>query len=106
MSDDCKSNQALDDLPILHLIAQSRWHEPAFVVGNRAGLIALRNAIDAALARAEPAAEVMCRDGEGYRVHVRCVPADEMDAIPLGYTDRELCPDFGDSWPHWMHTAA
>lgn len=94
-----------DPLPILHLIAQPYWHRPAFVVGNRDGLTALRDAIDAALAGGEPAAETMCRDGEGYRIHVRCVPAAEMDAIPLGYTDRELCPDSGDPWPDWMHTA-
>jgi hypothetical protein len=86
--------------PILHIIAQTYHHQPAFVIGNQEGLTALRDAIDAALKGNDPAeAGVRPSDGEGYRVHVRCVT--DCDNIPLGYTDGEACPD-ETPWPDWM----
>lgn len=93
-----------DDVPLLHIIAQACWHDTAFIAGNRKGLEELRDAIGKALEMPQVTqrAEVCCNDGEGYVVAVRHESEGEMDLMPLGYTDYELCgePDIG--WPEWM----
>lgn len=89
--------------PVLHIIAQTYYHQPAFIVGNRDGLTALRDALNVALKSSRPVeAIVYPSDGEGYRVHVRCV--GNCDDIPLGYTDRDACPD-ETRYPEWMMKA-
>ena len=94
-----------DDVPLLHLIAQTAWHDPAFIVGNREGLKRLRKAIDTALLRpgAWTRADECAADGEGYGVHVRCVTTAEMETAPYGYTDPVACGDA--PWPPWMKRA-
>ena len=87
-------------ISLLHLIAQATWHSPAFVVGNRLGLTALRDTIDKALQDGEAAIEVSADDGEGYGVHVRCVASDAMADIPLGYTAGYAAGNR--EWPEWM----
>lgn len=56
------------DPALLHIHGQPSWHTEAYVLGNRDGLLALRAAIDGALAYGEGVAEVMVADGEGYSV--------------------------------------
>lgn len=67
------------DPPLLHLYAGPSYHMEGYVVGNRAGLTALRDAINHALegedfhnASITPKGEgcVFTRDGEGYEVIV------------------------------------
>jgi hypothetical protein len=71
---------------ILHIYPQSLWHNPAYVVGDRDGLTALRDAIDRALVSNQPsAAPVYCHDGEGYTVFV--APVGTLDNIALPYQD-------------------
>lgn len=55
---------------LLHLYAQPAWHDDAWIVGNRAGLEALTQALQNALASSEGSAEVMVADGEGYTLKV------------------------------------
>lgn len=64
---------------LLHIHAQPAQHDEAYIVGNRAGLLALRDAIDQALLTGEVTTssspdghQVMTADGEGYTVTVRC----------------------------------
>lgn len=59
-----------DSIRLLHLYAQPAWHDDAWIVGNRAGLKALAQAIQNALASNEGRAEVMVADGEGYTLKV------------------------------------
>ncbi len=57
-----------DDVPILHVHAQAAWHDPAFLVGNRAALQALRDLLDTVLAGGPTAqtAGCMVADGEHF----------------------------------------
>lgn len=64
---------------LLHIHAQPAQHDEAYIVGNRAGLLALRDAINQALLTGEATTpssldghEVMTADGEGYTVTVTC----------------------------------
>lgn len=53
---------------LLYVYAQSAWHGPVRIVGNRAGLKALAYAIAEALADNVGTNEAMIADGEGRRV--------------------------------------
>lgn len=89
-------------VPLLHIIAQESWHQPAFVVGNRIGLINLRNAINRALeGNGVERAGVTCSDGEGYILHVRQMAENEMAAMPRGYT-ASYAPCDTVKYPGWM----
>lgn len=53
---------------LLHVYAQRRWHGELRIVGNRNALVALRDAIDAALVNGVTTTSAMTTDGEGYPV--------------------------------------
>lgn len=55
----------------LHIRGQFSYHGEAYIVGSRAGLLALRAAIDEALEHGEGEAIAYANDGEGYAVTVR-----------------------------------
>ena len=88
----------------MHINAQAAWHDPAFIVGNKAAMLALREALDRCLSTGKSqSAKVFAADGEGYSVIV-CLASDEqMETVPLGYTD-ECCRDDRD-WPRFMEEA-
>lgn len=70
---------------VLHLYAQYSHHDDAQIMGDRESLIALREAIDQALAKDEEIVmEAFTNDGEGYQVHVTCL--DCLDSLLLPYT--------------------
>lgn len=93
-----------DPVPLIHVIAQVAWHDPAFIVGNREGLKHLRKAIDAALsAHGAGHVDAFAEDGEGYGLHIRCVTDAEMESVPYGYTASDLCA--AKAWPEWMKRA-
>lgn len=88
--------------PTLHILAQSWPHEPAFVIGGRAGLTALHNAIQRAMRGGAAKATVMGNDGEGYGLVVVC--REDMSDVPVPYVDpsNENVTD----WPEWLVEAA
>lgn len=56
----------------MHIYPQYTYHSEAFIRGDRAALMKLRDAIDKALAGDQNAhAEVFAKDGEGYAVQVQ-----------------------------------
>lgn len=55
----------------LHVRGQFTYHAEAHIVGTRTGLLALRTAIDKALADRESETSVCASDGEGYTLTVR-----------------------------------
>jgi hypothetical protein len=64
------------DMRLLHFYGQCQWHDEVWVVGNRAALTALRDAIDTALsadtgAETQAIANASVADGEGFEVVVR-----------------------------------
>lgn len=60
----------LENEPWLHIYGQYMWHSPATIRGTKAGLEALREAVDKALAGDEGRESVIATDGEGYDVMV------------------------------------
>lgn len=74
----------------LHIYAQAQWHDPAFIVGDRAALERLRDALQQALEKGYARPQAMTTDGEGYVVHVVCVSPEVMESTSLPYTDRSL----------------
>jgi len=97
------------DPPLLHIHGQPSWQDEAYILGNRAGLLALRTAIDAALEHGEGVAEVMVADGEGYSVFAMWEdarwdsPAWERLAVP--YTASYAAENRDDAiWP-WHRPA-
>lgn len=76
-----------EGLPLLHLYEQSSWHEDGYILGNRKGLEALRDAISAALDGKPEAAKVTQNDGEFYHLTVRCVGDAWMSKVPTNYGD-------------------
>jgi hypothetical protein len=61
---------------ILHIWSQYAEHSEAFILGNREGLLALREAIDKALDVGQAHAMTFCTDGEGFDTLVVCEDSD------------------------------
>lgn len=76
-----------DALLWLHIYPQSHAHAPAEIRGTREALLALRDAIDRAMAHPNGEAEfqAFAKDGEGYGVEVRRVPRDALHRSRLPY---------------------
>lgn len=92
-----------DDMKLLHLYAQDHQHGEAWVVGNRLGLEALRDAINLALQQGSaqtPSRDgcVFATDGEGYEVMV-LLDESKWEGAPIGEEktvwDRLQCPYVG-----------
>lgn len=82
----------------LHLYAQDSWHMEAFIVGNKEGLIALREAIDEALQSetGQAVAHVFPTDGEGYEAHIIRIGEEEEEKfhrLQLPYTGKSFNGD-------------
>lgn len=63
------------DPPLLHIYGQGCPHYPVTIIGNRAGLLRLRQAVNRALHRNGMTVhdgDVFAADGEGYYVAVAC----------------------------------
>lgn len=86
---------------ILHIYAQDSWHQEAYIVGNKEGLLELKKAIDQALKLKQGIANVSPTDGEGYEAYVLLVGDDEEDKfhqLKLPYTGKNMDHEvvFGD----------
>lgn len=57
--------------PVIHIFAQYREHDEARIVGNRAGLLALQDAVTKALSEKVATVDTMAGDGEGYELTVQ-----------------------------------
>lgn len=72
----------------LHIYAQSCWHDQVIIVGNRESLEMLQLAIKNALEDNQSASDLMfVSDGEGYNVLAYQASTEEMDKLPVPYTD-------------------
>lgn len=58
-----------EEIALLHTHGQEAWHDEAYIVGNRAGLEALLEALQQALRSPSGSAgvDLFVSDGEGYR---------------------------------------
>lgn len=92
-----------DDSAYLHLYGQEQWHGDAYIIGNTAGLKALRDAIDRALANEKGADSLSAfvNDGEGYYTGVvKIDKPEDFDRLAVPYND-EIAQDHRDDaiWP-------
>jgi hypothetical protein len=73
----------------LHLYAQAQWHDDAYLVGNRGGLTALRDALTRLLDGSASKETVLAytNDGEGYDLTVHLVTPEVFGALTVPYTD-------------------
>lgn len=71
----------------LHLYAQAYWHAPAHIVGTLEALWLLHRAIAEALEHGRGTTRSFTADGEGYAITVQAQTDDQMDRVPLPYTD-------------------
>lgn len=69
------SDQLEDDdvLGLCNIYAQQTHHFEAFILGNKKGLIELRNAIDRALETGSSVAHLFPSDYEGYETYIALV---------------------------------
>lgn len=88
----------------LHIYAQPSNHDEAYIVGNRAALIALRDAIETAITSMPDAGtnsvadvkDCFTSDGEGYHLIIICESNNETwEKLQLPYTSPMMCT--GDS---------
>jgi hypothetical protein len=76
------------ELPHLHIYGQGYWHDDVWLQGSRAGLKALRDAIDRCLAESASARSLaITADGEGYNVVIDVRSLEALDRQPLPYID-------------------
>jgi len=61
------------------------WHCDQNIVGNKAGLVLIKEAIQTAIDNEKGIAEVFTSDGEGHHIVVQCVTETKCLAVP--YTD-------------------
>ena len=94
---------------LLHIYAQEAWHDDAFIVGNRLGLEALRDAISEALEKGRARADAYVTDGEGYEIKILCEDLewkeDFWNNLSLPYTDepaKDARPNREVPWDIWL----
>ena len=83
-----------DTMDVVHVWAQEYFHCDGFIVGNKGGLLKLKDAIEKALADKNGMAkcEVFVCDGEGYDLHVVAVEGDTKD-LATPYVDESFAAE-------------
>jgi hypothetical protein len=97
----------MKDIDVVHIHAQPQWHDEAFIVANRSGLLKLREAIDRALEEGSAQVELMPADGECFNLHIIVGDEDWQSEFwkkaALPYTDELASEKRPDAvWP-WHH---
>lgn len=90
-----EKNPHLDNT--LHVYGQCSYHDELVVCGTRAGLLALREAINQALEDKDTQQRgygygnslAFQNDGEGFEVDVYCLNQHQVDSLSPAYTDHE-----------------
>ncbi|SHH21482.1 hypothetical protein [Virgibacillus chiguensis] len=84
------SSSDTDHLGICNIYAQDSWHMESFIIGNKEGLLELKNAIDEALNNKIGEAELFPSDFEGYTTYVALVEDEEKFAkLCMPYTNEQ-----------------
>lgn len=81
----------MSDPALIHFYGQSVPHDSVHIVGNRAGLLLLKEAIDAALLGGRPEMEVFVNDGEGFNIRALMLDsawdAEKWTNLSVPYTE-------------------
>lgn len=86
---------------VLHCYAQSHWHTEAYISGGRDALLALRGAIDKALADGKAKCDVFASDGEGYTLFVVAMSDADAERQVVPYTDEIAAQDWNERPGPW-----
>jgi hypothetical protein len=89
-----KKNYRTISYPLLHVYGQGKWHSPVHIIGNREGLMNLRDAINEALNFKIAEHECTTNDGEGFVIKVAKV-TQNYDDLRLPYY-KEVAKDTRD----------
>lgn len=73
--------------PVVHIWQQLMWHCNGYIIGNKEGLLKLKEAIDKAINSGKSEAETFASDGEGYNIKVICIEDEETEYLAVSYTD-------------------
>lgn len=88
--------------PKLHVYSPTYFHGHAFIVGNKAALEELRNALDKALYAGTGETAAATADGEGFELKVYCEEEDAYwDKASLPYTDKTIFAGTDDEISPW-----
>lgn len=90
--------------PIIHVYAQGCWHDDAYIVANKEGLLALKKAVDEALEKGKGDAFVYAADGEEFTLLVLRIDGGLGEGmwpkIAMPYTDKYVSEERPDAlWP-------
>jgi len=88
----------------MHIYAQNHWHDEVHIVADTSSLVALRAAIDDAIATGSGQSFAFVGDGEGYAVLIaKRDDAELYDNLAVPYTDATGCGakenDEAATWP-------
>lgn len=74
-------------IPQVHILGQYSYHEPAEIVADMAGLVALGDAISQATIRGEAEVVLFPTDGEGFTLRVRLLDTKDeaWKDVPMPY---------------------
>ena len=84
------ANERILGYPLMHQYAQGQWHDESLIYATREGLLALRDAIDAALKEGHGFTTASPRDGECYTALVVMASEEDFAGAQPPYTDPEL----------------
>ena len=77
-----------EDVPWMQIYGQTYWHQPAKIYGNDLALKVLRNALNKAIETGKAEIVAFASDGEGYELSIHSVSQEELDQLPLHYTQQ------------------
>lgn len=89
---------------ILHIFAQFHEHGDAKILGNKSGLLALRDAINTALSEKRGEAQIMADDGEGYSVMVEMTNGAGLRKAGSHYVQRQVDGIFAAEREYYLRT--
>jgi hypothetical protein len=89
--------------PRVHVYAQGAYHDDVLLIGDKAGLHALCQAVVSALRDGRGHSIVFAADGEGFDVHCVLLEADDgrWDRLRLPYTDEAAADRRRDAVEPW-----
>lgn len=86
---------------VLHCYAQHSWHAEAYLSGGKDALLALRNAIDAAIAGGAAELRTVTSDGEGYSLYVVAMTDEAAERQVVPYTSDYAAQPWADASGPW-----
>lgn len=94
----------MSDVPRMHVFGQVMWHDEVQIVADTKALLALKKAVEDALATGSGFSLAFPGDGEGFNVLIAKVDDEKVyDTLAVPYSD-EIAAEKNDTaiWPHTL----